>query len=58
MEEIENTICQQLQQLYCRNALFRLFIRVKDKGGIYQPDEKAEERKRLFKEEMRIKKEI
>ena len=49
MEEIENTVRKQLQQLFCQNVTFRLFIRVKDRAGIYQPDEEAEERKKLMK---------
>ncbi|KAL7069725.1 hypothetical protein ACQ4LE_010976 [Meloidogyne hapla] len=55
MEEIENTILQQLQQLFCQNAIFRLFIRVKDRAGFYQPDEIAEERKKVMKDEERRK---
>uniref|UniRef100_A0A914N850 GTPase Era, mitochondrial n=1 Tax=Meloidogyne incognita TaxID=6306 RepID=A0A914N850_MELIC len=55
MEEIENAVLQQLQQVFCQNVIFRLFIRVKDRSGIYQPDEKAEEKKKIMKTEERKK---
>uniref|UniRef100_A0A914KG14 GTPase Era, mitochondrial n=1 Tax=Meloidogyne incognita TaxID=6306 RepID=A0A914KG14_MELIC len=55
MEEIENAVLQQLQQVFCQNAIFRLFIRVKDRSGIYQPDEKAEEKKKIMKTEEKRK---
>ncbi|CAK5095258.1 unnamed protein product [Meloidogyne enterolobii] len=55
MEEIENAVLQQLQQVFCQNVIFRLFIRVKDRSGIYQPDEKAEEKKKIMKTEERRK---
>jgi len=55
MEEIENAVLQQLQQVFCQNVIFRLFIRVKDRSGIYQPDEKAEEKKKIMKTEEKRK---